>query len=126
MLKKIDFKLYPIDIYLHIGEDIGASLKQFIRRDNGLEHNDSWQDYDAAVHYDIISIKDNRHSIVIAFENIPKIDCIIHEIVHATYRIYNHIGETSHGNECHAYLSEFIAKEIEIFIDEYKLENKIV
>lgn len=121
MLKLIDFKLYPLDIYLHIGKDIDETLNQFTSDITKLQYKYNWDTCEAAVHYDIFHTESNRHAIVIAFEDIPTTNLIVHEIVHATYRIYNHIGQKNYGDESHAYLSEFIATEIETFINEYKL-----
>lgn len=120
MLKLIDFKFYPVRIYLHIGEDISESCNQFYDQVKETIYDDNWLRHDAAAHTNIVHRESNQHSILIAFKEIPTLRYIVHELTHATDMIYEHIGQRHTGDENHAYLTEFLAMEIETFINEYK------
>lgn len=59
MLYKIEHLIYPIDIYIHIGEDITETLSQFIDIDTNLICDDNWLKQDAVVYRNIM-LKDSK------------------------------------------------------------------
>lgn len=124
MLHKIKSTIYPIDIYIHIGEDISETLQQFIDLDTNLLCDDNWDKQDACVYRNIMHKENKLYSLIIAFQTIPKGCLIVHELTHLVDRIYEHIGQTNFGDENNAYLMEYLFNVIEDTIEDYKELNK--
>ena len=124
MLYKIEHLIYPIDIYIHIGEDINNSLSNFIDINTDLIYTDNWKTQIAAVYRDIMHNTNRAYCLVIAFQDIPKGSLIVHELTHLVHRLYEHIGQTNFGDENNAYFMEHLFEEVEIAITKYKELNK--
>jgi len=67
MLYKIEHLIYPLDIYIHIGENIYDTLNQFINNNDRLTCDDNWDNCDGKVYRDIINKIDNAWCLIIAF-----------------------------------------------------------
>lgn len=124
MLYKIEHLIYPIDLYIHIGEDITETLSQFIDIDTNLICNDNWLKQDAVVYRNIMLKDSKRYALLMAFEHIPNGKLIVHELTHLVHRLYEHISQTNFGDENNAYLMEYLFDEVEIAITKYKELNK--
>jgi len=99
MLYKIDQYIYPIELYIHIGENIHETLNQFINDKDGLMCDSNWENSDAAVYRDILHTKNNLYSLVTAFREVPNGKLIVHELTHLVQRLYEHIGQIHFGDE---------------------------
>ena len=119
MLYKIDQHIYPIELYIHIGEDIHETLNQFINDGDRLMTDDNWDQSDAKVYRGIIHKELNVYSLIVAFELVPNGKLIVHELIHLVQRLYEHIGQTNFGDENNAYLMEYLFSEVEKAIKQY-------
>ena len=124
MLYKIEHLIYPIDLYIHIGEDITETLSQFIDIDTNLICDDNWLKQDAVVYRNIMHKDTRAYSLVMAFQFIPNGKLIVHELTHLVHRLYEHISQTNFGDENNAYLMEYLYYEVEKAILQYKELNK--
>lgn len=63
--------------------------------------------------------------LILDFKAIEDLDStLVHESVHLVYRIFEYIAEETPGEECRAYLTEYIYKEIKKVIDEPSVRKR--
>ena len=111
MIEKFNPILYPIQLFVSFGENLGLYLSNFVERDGSEIIDTNWDKANAFVFYDICEKDTGLWSILIAFrtKKVAEIGIVAHESKHAADRIFEHIGEENMVSEPHAYLVEWVA-----------------
>lgn len=113
----IKVPIFPANIHVCFDE---AGFKQALT-DKKVNQKIDYLEGGAMAETHSIPTSDGRTFIglILDFKHIEDLDStLVHESVHLVYRIFEYINEETPGEECRAYLTEYIYKEIKRVIDE--------
>ena len=121
MKKKLYFvfkvPIFPANIHVCFDE---AAFKQ-LQVDKNIPTKVDYLENGAMAETHSIPLTDGRTvlALILDLKAIEDLDStLVHESVHLVYRIFEYIGEETPGEECRAYLTEFIYKELKGIVND--------
>ena len=115
--------IFPANVHVCFNE---AAFKQ-LQEDKKIPTKIDYLQDGAMAETHSIPLTDGRTVLVLILDLnvIDDLDCtLVHEAVHLVYRIFEYINEETPGEECRAYLTEYIYKEIKGICNEPSVRKR--
>ena len=115
--------IFPANIHVCFDE---PSFKQ-LQIDKKIPTKTEYLQDGAMAETHSIPLSDGRTvlALILDFKSIEDLDStLVHESVHLVYRIFEYINEETPGEECRAYLTEYIFKELKRICNEPSVRKK--
>jgi hypothetical protein len=115
--------IFPTNIHVCFDE---AAFKQ-LQKDKGVPTKVDYLENGAMAETHSMTLSDGRTvlALILDLKAIEDLDCtLVHESVHLVCRIFDYIGEETPGEECRAYLTEYVYKELKRIIDEPSVRKR--
>lgn len=115
--------IFPANVHVCFDE---ASFKQ-LQIDKSIPTKLEYLENGAMAETHSIPLTDGRTVLVIILDLtvIDELDTtLVHESVHLVYRIFEYIGEETPGEECRAYLTEYVYKELKRICNEHSVGKR--
>ena len=105
--------IYPVRVWVVIGDDVSSLNEAFTRYPGGSSFNEYENDDVICAHTSMVRYRDSGNiGVAIIFHRREDMimKYIVHESVHAASCIWSHIGEVDIADEANAYLTGWIAQ----------------